>query len=146
MSDSPVNLTSSGPPETVLEDELPDVAAAIERARALAGPARHRGLAAVVADHPQSLLGWAALGEETDEIVEAYAYFRVGYHRGLDRLRQSGWRGSGFVRWVHPSNRGFLRALAGLAASAEAIGETDEAERCTLFLQQLDPSWPPTLD
>ncbi len=146
MSDSPVNLTRSGPPETVLEDEPPDVAAAIERARALAGPARHRGLAAVVADHPQSLLGWAALGEETDEIVEAYAYFRVGYHRGLDRLRQSGWRGSGFVRWVHPSNRGFLRALAGLAASAEAIGETDEAERCTLFLQQLDPSWPPTLD
>jgi hypothetical protein len=146
MSDSPVNLTRSGPPETVLDDEPPDVAEAIEAARAHDGPARRRGLASVVAHHPQSLLGWAALGEDTDEIVEAYAYFRVGYHRGLDRLRQSGWRGSGFVRWVHPSNRGFLRALAGLAASAEAIGETDEAERCTLFLQQLDPSWPPIHD
>jgi len=146
MSDSPVNLTRSGPPETVLDEEPPDLADAIEAARALDGPARRRGLAAVVADHPQSLLGWAALGEDTDEIIESYAYFRVGYHRGLDRLRQSGWRGSGFVRWVHPSNRGFLRALAGLAASAQAIGENDEAERCTLFLQQLDPSWPPTLD
>jgi hypothetical protein len=146
MSDSPVNLTRSGPPETVLDEEPPDVAGAIEAARALDGPGRRSRLAAIVADHPQSLLGWAALGEDSDDIIEAYAYFRVGYHRGLDRLRQSGWRGSGFVRWGHPSNRGFLRALAGLAASAEAIGETDEAERCTLFLQQLDPSWPPTLD
>ncbi len=146
MSDSPVNLTRAGPPETVLDDEAPDVLSAIERAGGLDAADRRRALAAVVADNPQSLFGWAALGETTDDIVEAYAYFRVGYHRGLDRLRQSGWRGSGFVRWTHPSNRGFLRALAGLAASAEAIGETPEAERCTLFLQQLDPSWPPTPD
>ena len=67
----------------------------------------------------------------------------MGYHRGLDRLRQNGWRGSGYVRWQHESNRGFLRALDGLRASAEAIGETDEAERCALFLRQLDPQWPP---
>jgi hypothetical protein len=26
---------------------------------------------------------------------------------------------------------------------AEAIGEDDEAERCALFLRQLDPTWPP---
>ncbi|HKH25074.1 MAG TPA: DUF3151 family protein, partial [Acidimicrobiales bacterium] len=62
----------------------------------------------------------------------------------LDRLRASGWRGSGFVRWEHPQNRGFLRALDGLRAAAEAIGEADEAERCALFLRQLDPDWPPT--
>jgi len=62
----------------------------------------------------------------------------------LDTLRQNGWRGSGFVRWQHESNRGFLRALNGLAKRAAAIGELDEAERCELFLRQLDPSWPPS--
>jgi hypothetical protein len=68
----------------------------------------------------------------------------VGYHRGLDRLRASGWRGSGYVRWAHPTNRGFLRSLAGLERMAAAIGERDEQERCALFLRQLDPSWPPS--
>jgi hypothetical protein len=67
----------------------------------------------------------------------------VGYHRGLDRLRGSGWRGSGYVRWRHDTNRGFLRSLAGLQSTAAAIGERDEAERCAVFLQQLDPEWPP---
>jgi hypothetical protein len=73
--------------------------------------------------------------------VEGYAYFRVGYHRGLDRLRQSGWRGSGYVRWHHPSNRGFLRSLDGLRRAASAIGEDDEAARCDEFLHQLEPEW-----
>ncbi len=75
--------------------------------------------------------------------MEAYAAYRVGYHRGLDSLRANGWRGSGYVRWEHPSNQGFLRALAGLARQATAIGEHDEAERCELFLRQCDPAWPP---
>ena len=73
--------------------------------------------------------------------IEAYAAYRVGYHRGLDRLRQNGWRGSGYVRWAHEENRGFLRALAGLQRSAAAIGETDEDERCLHFLRQCDPQW-----
>ena len=34
-------------------------------------------------------------------------------------------------------------ARSKLRASAEAIGETDEAERCAVFLRQLDPDWPP---
>ena len=75
--------------------------------------------------------------------IERYAAYRVGYHRGLDRLRQSGWRGSGYVRWTHETNRGFLSALAGLAEIAGLIGERDEHERCEIFLRQLDPSWPP---
>ncbi len=75
--------------------------------------------------------------------IEAYACFRVGYHRGLDALRRAGWRGSGFVRWAHLANRGFLRCVDGLRAAAAAIGETAEEERCALFLRQLDPSWPP---
>ena len=63
--------------------------------------------------------------------------------RIIDALRANGWRGSGYVRWSHPENRGFLRALAGLAATAAHIGEQDEAERCALFLRQCDPAWPP---
>ena len=44
---------------------------------------------------PRFLDGWARLGQLARDPVEGYACFRVGYHRGLDRLRQSGWRGSG---------------------------------------------------
>ena len=63
---------------------------------------------------------------------------------GLDKLRASGWRGSGYVRWQHETNRGFLRALAGLQATAAVIGESAEDERCAIFLRQLDPEWPPS--
>ena len=125
MTDRPVQLTTSGPPETVLDDE------------------RRAAVAEVVARWPRFLDAWARLGDLGRDDVEAYAAHRVGYHRGLDRLRGSGWRGSGYVRWANPSNRGFLRALDGLRRSAEAIREDDEAERCALFLRQLDPDWPP---
>ena len=87
-------------------------------------------VAAVVAANPRWSAAWAALGDCGRDDVEAYAAYRVGYHRGLDSLRGNGWRGSGYVRWEHPSNRGFLRSLAGLARQAAAIGEADEAERC----------------
>lgn len=137
MADAPVSLTPSGPPETVLDPEAPDALAA------LAAAGSRDEVAAVVARWPRFLDAWARLGSLGRDEVERYACFRVGYHRGLDRLRGSGWRGSGYVRWQHETNRGFLRALAGLAASAAAIGEHDEAERCELFLRQLDPAWPP---
>jgi hypothetical protein len=84
---------------------------------------------------------WAALAGLARDGVEAYAYARVGYHRGLDTLRASGWRGSGYVRWRYPSNRAFLRCLDALRAAAATIGERDEEERCQLFLYQLDPDW-----
>ncbi len=133
-----MSLTPSGPPETVLDAEPPEATAGL----AAAGDDRD-AVAAVVARHPRCLEGWARLGELGRDPIEAYAAFRVGYHRGLDRLRANGWRGSGFVRWSHPTNRGFLRALAGLEQAAAAIGEDDERERCALFLRQLDPAWPP---
>jgi hypothetical protein len=145
MSDArPVNLTTSGPSETVLRAEPPEVLAALADALARPEADRRDAVAAVVARFPRFLDGWARLGELGRDPVERYAAFRVGYHRGLDRLRQDGWRGSGYVRWVHPENRGFLRALDGLRAAAQEIGEADEQERCELFLHQLDPTWPPT--
>ena len=97
----------------------------------------------MVADNPRLLQGWARMGEimEAHNPVLAYAAYRVGYHRGLDALRANGWRGSGYVRWAHESNRGFLESLDGLRRMAAAIGEGDEEERCEIFLRQLDPSW-----
>jgi hypothetical protein len=138
-----VHLSSTGPPETVLDPEPEEARSALDAALAEPEDARRDAVAAVVARWPRFLDGWARLGELARDDVEAYAAFRVGYHRGLDRLRQSGWRGSGAVRWQHEANRGFLRALDGLRDKAGAIGETDEEERCALFLRQLDPGWPP---
>jgi hypothetical protein len=135
----PVQLTPTGPPETVLDAEPPEAVDALVAALGQPDDRRRAAVAAVVARWPRFLDGWARLGELGRDDVESYAYFRVGYHRGLDRLRQSGWRGSGYVRARHPTNRGFLRALQGLQRTAAAIGEEDEAERCAQFLAQLDP-------
>jgi len=143
MSDAPVSMSTSGPPETVLDPEPAPAVAGLEAAFGAEVEARRDAVAAVVARWPRFLDGWARLGELARDDTEAYAAFRVGYHRGLDRLRQNGWRGSGFVRWRNPENQGFLRALVGLQRAAAAIGETDEEERCRLFLHQLDPEWPP---
>ena len=99
----------------------------------------------VVRSFPWWSDAWAELGDLARDDVEAYACFRVGYHRGLDALRRSGWRGSRDTSaGASPSNRGFLRCVEGLRSSAAAaIGETEEEERCAVFLRQLDPAWPP---
>lgn len=144
MSDPrPVHLTPSGPPETVLDDEPPLAQVALHDALSAPLADRRDAVAAVAMRWPRMLAAWAHLGEMGRDPAERYSAFRVGYHRGLDRLRANGWRGSGYVRWQHATNQGFLRALAGLAREADAIGEVDEAERCELFLHQLDPTWPP---
>jgi hypothetical protein len=121
-----------GPPPTLLPDE----------------PGRdllERGgdPADVAAEHPTSSLAWAVLAEQAlsrSANVEAYAYARTGYHRGLDALRRSGWKGYGPVPWSHEPNRGFLRALHALGAAAGAIGEADEAARVRQFLADSDPA------
>ena len=98
---------------------------------------------AVATAHPTSSAAWAALAERAlgrGATVEAYAYARTGYHRGLDALRRAGWRGTGPVPWSHEPNQGFLRALHALAVAADAISETDEAARCSQFLTDCDPA------
>jgi hypothetical protein len=104
--------------------------------------------AEVASRHPTVSAAWAALAEESltrperllRDTVEAYAYARTGYHRGLDALRRNGWKGFGPVPWSHEPNRGFLRCVIALAKAAEAIEETDEAERCIALLRDCDPS------
>ena len=143
MSDLPVNMTRSGPPATVLPLEDADFRHALVQAVQRVEHERRDVVAVVAARWPRSLDAWAALGACARDDVEAYMAYRIGYHRGLDALRANGWRGSGYVRWATPSNHGFLRCLLGLARQAERIGEFDEAERCRLFLGQLDPSGVP---
>lgn len=142
MSDQPIQF-SSGLPTTVLPESGPEVRHRLAQAFTLPTDDRHAAVSAVVADHPKVLDAWAALGDVGRDPVERYAAYRIGYHRGLDALRANGWRGSGYVRWAAPSNHGFLRSLLGLQRMAAVIGESDEAERCAMFLGQLDPSGPP---
>jgi Protein of unknown function (DUF3151) len=107
--------------------------------------------AEVASRHPTVSAAWAALAEEAlarperelRDTIEAYAYARTGYHRGLDALRRNGWKGHGPVPWSHEPNRGFLRCVTVLARAAEAIGETAEQERLTELLRDCDPNLAP---
>ena len=140
MPENPVNL-SSGLPETALDPEPADAREALAAALAAPEEVRREAVATVATRWPRYLDAWARLGALGRDDAESYACYRVGYHRGLDQLRQAGWRGQGYVRWRHAPNRGFLRSLAGLARVAGAIGEDDEARRCLTFIAQLDPGW-----
>ena len=137
MSSPHQNLLGEPPATLLPPDEEADAAFA-----AGADPAE------VAAHHPTFSGAWAALAEEAlgrperalGDTIEAYAYARTGYHRGLDALRRNGWKGYGPVPWSHEPNRGFLRCVTVLARAAEAIGETDEQERCTQLLRDCDPN------
>jgi hypothetical protein len=97
----------------------------------------------VAAAYPTSSAAWATLAEGAlarGKTVEAYAYARTGYHRGLDLLRRSGWKGSGPVPWSHVPNQGFLRALQALGQASAEINETAEAERIAAFIHDCDPT------
>lgn len=122
-------------PETLLPAE-PEVTQALSRTGT-------QDIGAVVMAHPTSSLAWAALADYAHaygRVLEAYAYARVGYHRGLDALRKAGWRGQGPIPWSHEPNRGVLRALFALRRAAAEIGETDEVARLTTFLDGADPT------
>jgi hypothetical protein len=127
-----------GPPATYL---LPDAEADAAMA---AGEAPEK----VAARFPTYSAAWAALAERAyaqGDAVTAYAYARTGYHRGLDQMRRSGWKGHGPVPWEHEPNRGFLRALHALARAAGSIGEQEEYERCSQFLKDSSPAAAQTL-
>jgi hypothetical protein len=103
----------------------------------------------VAAEYPASSAAWAALAEAAlaaGRPIEAYAYARTGYHRGLDALRRAGWKGQGPVPWSHAPNQGFLRCVHALGQAATAIGETDEADRCAHLLNDSDPEAAAHLD
>jgi hypothetical protein len=140
VTDLPVQMYSQGPPRTVLPAEDAALMHALVQALGLPADQQRAAVAAVVVAHPRSLFAWNALGDLGRDTIESYAAYRVGYHRGLDALRANGWKGSGYVRWVDETNRGFLGCLRGLGAMAAAIGESDEAERIALFIGQLDPA------
>jgi hypothetical protein len=131
------DASTPGPPPSLLPDDGPDAGVAALLAE---GVAPHDA----AAEHPASSLAWAVLAEHAEladrpgSTVEAYAYARAGYHRGLDALRRAGWRGAGPVPWRHEPNRGFLRALAALRRGAAAIGEDDEVRRIDAFLRDCD--------
>src|ERR1700733_13371789 len=100
MSDH-VNLFGE-PPATLLPSQ-PDAEALVASG---AAPAE------VAAKYPSFALAWAMLAEaalDANNPVAAYAYARTGYHRSLDALRRSGWKGHGPVPWSHEPNRGFFR-------------------------------------
>ena len=136
MSD--VRYSGNRPPEVVLPVESSEILVALQAASV--SQSGRSSVAEIVLRYPTSLHAWAAYGDRARDDLESYMAYRVGYHRGLDALRQNGWRGSGYVRWSNESNRGFLRCLAGLSRTARLIGETAEAERCRTFLAQLDPA------
>jgi hypothetical protein len=127
------------PPATLLPAD--DAAEAAVRAAAQADS--DKAYAEAAANHPAYSGAWAALAARAlagGEPVAAYAYARTGYHRGLDQLRRSGWKGHGPVPWSHEPNRGFLRSLHVLGRAADEIGETDEAARCAQFVRDCDPA------
>ncbi|MEP7054267.1 MAG: DUF3151 domain-containing protein [Actinomycetota bacterium] len=130
---TPFDDLLGGPPPTLLPAAFTEAEAQLA---AGADPA------VVAARQPTCMAAWAALADAAyadGATIASYAYARVGYHRGLDALRKSGWKGFGPVPWSHEPNRGFLRSLYALGRAAGAIGENDEADRCVTFLADCDP-------
>ena len=129
-SGAPVNLTPSGPPETVLDPESADALAALgDRARRAArrraatrSPRWWRAGPASSTPGP----GSAGTRATTSRRTRTSGWATTAASTGC---RQSGWRGSGYVRWRHETNRGFLAvARRPRARRPAAIGETDEAD------------------
>ncbi len=136
------DLPLHGVTETSLPAEPAAARAALDTALAVPADRRGEALREAAAAHPEHLDAWGRLAEhalEDEDPVAAYAFARTGYHRGLDRARKSGWGGQGPVPWHHEPNRGFLRSVHALMRAADAIGETEEAQRCANFLLELDP-------
>jgi hypothetical protein len=132
-----------GPPPILLPPDPADAVAALESALSAAEP--FEPLREIAGRWPASVEAWARLGEAAyshGQDVEAFAFFRTGYHRGLDSLRRHGWRGMGYLPWSHEPNRGVLRAFRGLMLASAVLGEAEEALRLRQLLLDSDPSDP----
>ena len=151
MSDSPRPITPGdsglpvfeGPPAVQLPPEDPAAVAALEQA--LQAVDSGAALREVAGRWPGFVEVWARLAEQAlraGQTVEAYAFARTGYHRGLDLLRRSGWRGLGPIPWAHQPNQGVLRAIQALMQTSAALGDQPEADRCRQLLLDSDPSDP----
>tara|TARA_B110000014_G_scaffold219441_1_gene174981 strand:+ start:561 stop:1001 length:441 start_codon:yes stop_codon:yes gene_type:complete len=140
MSD--VSISRQGPPETVLPAEDETIINLLENAVLIEDDLSRRAeLNRIAGMYPSSIQVWKTIAQYGRDIIESYAAYRVGYHRGLDALRKNGWRGSGYVRWMHQSNQAFLTCLSGLQIISEEIGDQEESDRCFVFLLQLEPDW-----
>ena len=135
-----VNVSGVGPSYMCMPAVAAQLTSDLDIALAVCDRDRREAIAKLVAKYPTFLEGWAWLGAMGRDTMDSYMAYRVGYHRGLDALRANGWKGSGYVRWTHIPNRGFLKCLLGLAQTSRLIGDTVEADRCEQFLLQLDPS------
>ena len=151
MTDQPqfVDLSAQmATPSTSLAPDAPDAVAALEAALLAGGDASEARLMAlreVARRWPAAVAAWASLSDTAlarDSDVEAYAFARTAYHRGLDRLRAGGWRGTGLVPWSHEPNRPVLRALHALLRASERLGDDPEVTRLQTFLLDSDPSDP----
>lgn len=141
MTDRPLPLLGSSASHTEDRPRPPDTLLPLDPAAdtlAWGRPLPERAvLDDLAARYPASPAAWAALAESAlaaNRPVDAYAFARTGYHRGLDQLRRAGWRGAGPVPWEHEPNRGWLRAVAALAGAADRLDEQDEALRCRQLL------------
>ena len=135
-----INLSGVGPADMCLPIVNTKLSASLDAALKQSDLDRRAAVVQVVASNPTYLDGWAWLGALGRDTMDSYMAYRVGYHRGLDALRGNGWKGSGYVRWAHVPNQGFLKCLGGLAKTSRLIGDCAEADRCEQFLLQLDPS------
>ena len=96
---SNVSISREGLPETVLPPEDPEIIELLDSALKLKDENQRRGkINEIAGNFPTSLEVWKTVAMNGRDIIESYAAFRVGYHRGLDALRKNGWRGSGYVR------------------------------------------------
>ena len=135
-----VNLSASGPPETVLDPEPADAPSDWPRPRRSTARPAGRPCPSVVADHPRCLRpgpAWASWPETTSRPTPPSASATTagsidcGPTAGGARATSAG---------TTPRTRASSGRSPASAGIADAIGEDDEAERCAQFLAQLDPS------
>ena len=78
----------------------------------------------LVRQFPAEQLPWALMAEDAaadGRDIEAYAFARVGYHRGLDALRRAGWKGQGpvpYLSLIHISEPTRLHKVSRMPSSA----------------------------